>query len=350
MNASGKKPILILDQHFRTTEELFSDQTYAELQSLCHVIGGHNSPMDRETMLANLHTAKFLVAARPTLSRAELLSANKLDAIVEVSGTFGAGLDYATCFDNGIEVLSCAPGFQFTVAEMTVGLMLAGARGIITEHERFREGKERWLSDNPDSDFTLFDQDIGFIGFGAIARETVRLLAPFRVRVKVFDPWLAATNPELGHVRFCELNEVVSTTKCVVVAAIPTDENYQLLNKSLIAQMQTGTLVVLISRAHLVDFEALINAADQGRIRVATDVYPSEPVAPDNPIRQSTNVILSPHRAAAVDKGRHPIGEMIVHDIRNVINLEPERKLQRATADRVNHIIRAPNVARTGGQ
>lgn len=339
------KPTLILDQYFRTIEELFSDKSYSELHSLCNVIGGGNMPMSRGVILANLPTASFYIAAQPTLSKEELLSAKKLQAIIEVSGTFWTGLDYSTCFEREIEVMSCAPGFQFSVAEMTLGLMLCGARGIVNEHERFRDGLENWLDDNSATDFTLYEQDIGFIGYGSIARETVRLLAPFRPRIKVFDPWLAASTPDLPNVTFCELDELVTQSRCIVVAAIPTDENYKLLNKTLIEQMQSGTLVVLISRSHLVDFDALIRASNQGHIRVATDVFPIEPVVLNAPIRQSTNIILSPHRAAAVSKGRHPIGEMIVHDIRNILNNETARKLQRATPEHVDHITRAPSVA-----
>lgn len=344
----ANKPTLILDQHFRTVDELFSKQSYAELRSLCRVIGGQDSPIERKEIVGNLPDADFIVAARPELNREDLSSARKLRAIIEVSGTFQSGLDYSTCFNRDIEVLSCAPGFQYSVAEMTLGLMLAGARGIVSEHQLFQNGREHWLNDNPDTDFTLYRQHVGFIGFGSIARETVRLLAPFQPNVKAFDPWLADTNPNIPDVTFCSLDELVSTSRCIVVAAIPTDENYQLLDKALIKEMRKGTLVVLISRSHLVDFDALIDASNLGHIRVATDVFPSEPISDDDPIRESSNVILSPHRAAAVPGGRHPIGEMIVHDINNILTSNPTRKLQAATPGRVEHIVRAPGVAQTG--
>lgn len=333
-----------MDQHFRQIEELFSQSAYATLNEMCDIAGGVNWPMPREAFLAGLPEVEYVVAAKPELTREDIAAAPSLKAVIEVSGTFQTGLDYEACFERGIEVLSCAPGFRFSVAEMTLGLMLAGARGIVEEHERFRAGSERWMADNVGTDFTLYGQSIGFVGYGSIASETARLLAPFSPRIKAFDPWLQAR----GHhddISFCELEEVLTTCRCVVVAATPTEENYHLVSRNLIRKMPQGTLVVVISRAHLVDFEALSEAAEAGRIRIASDVFPHEPVAKHDPLRKTDNAIWSPHRAAAVAGGRHAIGDMIVHDINAIQTGQPERQLQAASLQTVQKIIRAPLVA-----
>ena len=339
------KPLLIMDQHFRQVEELFRPSAFETLGGLCRVQGGVNWQMAREDFLSHLPDAEFVVAAKPELDRTEIDAAKKLRAVIEVSGTFQMGLDYDACFERGIEVLSCAPGFRYSVAEMTLGLILAGARGIVDEHERFRHGSERWFHDNAGTDFSLYGQSIGFVGYGSIARECARLLDPFAPRIKAFDPWLRAAGADFGSVEFCDLEEVVTASRCVVVAAAPTEENYQLVSRSLIGKMPKGTLVIVISRAHLVDFEALVEAADEGRIRVASDVFPHEPVPKRDPIRQAENVIWSPHRAAAVEGGRHPIGDMILHDIQAMMCGSPDRQLQPASLETVRKIIRAPLAA-----
>ena len=173
------KPLLIMDQHFRQVEELFRPSAFLDLGALCDIHGGVNWPMARADFLARLPDADFVVAAQPALDREDLDRAPNLKAVIEVSGTFQTGLDYDACFERGIEVLSCAPGFQQSVAEMALGLMIAGGRGIVDEHERFRAGSERWFNDNIGTDFSLYGQRIGFVGFGSIAQECVRLLAPF---------------------------------------------------------------------------------------------------------------------------------------------------------------------------
>ena len=324
------KPVLILDQYFRLVDELFSAETWRGLNETCEVVGGVDAEMPRDAFLAALPGASFVVAAHPALGAEEIAGAPKLKAVIEVSGAFQQGLDYGACFAHGIDVLSCAPGFRFAVAEMALGMILAGARGLVTEHEGFRNGTERWLADNAETDFTLFGQSVGFVGYGMIARETHRLLAPFQPKVTAHDPWLKA-----AEVPLVALETVLTSSRVVVITASPTAENRAMISAELVRRIPDNTLVVLVSRAHCVDFEALTAAALEGRIRLATDVYPDEPLAADHPIRRAPNVILSPHRAAAVDGGRRPIGDAILHDLRAILAGSDARDLKRADPRRV---------------
>ena len=71
------------------------------------------------------------------------------------------------------------------------------------------------------------------------------------------------------------MEEVLTGCRCVVIAAVPTCENHRLVSRDLIERIPRGTLIVVISRSHLVDFDALVEAADAGRIRLASDVFPA---------------------------------------------------------------------------
>ncbi|MEM8728688.1 MAG: NAD(P)-dependent oxidoreductase [Pseudomonadota bacterium] len=332
------KPVLILDNHFRRRDELFRDDTYDALCAVCSVHGGAAHPMPRQTIADLLPEAAFYVAAQPVLTAQDIAGAPRLKATIEVSGAFRDGLDYGACFQSGIEVLSCSPGFRHAVAEMTLAMMLAGGRGLVEEHEAFRTGTERWLDDRDDTDFSLYGQRIGFIGFGQIARETTRLLAPFAPQIKACDPYVATAPPG---VEMTDLETLVSTCRVIVVAAVPSEDTRGLLSADLIARLRPGALVLLISRAWCADFPALIAAAEAGRIRVATDVFPDEPLPAADPLRRSRNVILSPHRAAAVPGGRHLIGDMIVHDVRAILTGSPDRQLKRAEPGMVQGLVAA---------
>lgn len=332
------KPLLILDNHFRSKAELFSNDTFGALEQLCEVVGGRDAPMPREEVLSLLPKAQFYVASRPELNAAELASAPNLKATIEVAGAFRDGLDYAGCFERGVEVLSCSPGFRNAVAEMALAMMLAGGRGLVSQHEAFRTGEEAWLDDRDDTDFTLYGQSVGFIGYGQISRETHRLMAPFSPQVMAYDPYLTNTGTDA---QLTDLATLVRSCRIVVLAAVPSEETRGLLDADLIKQLQPGALVVVISRAWCADFPALMAAAEAGRIQVATDVFPAEPLAADDPLRQAQNVILSPHRAAAVPGGRHLIGDMILHDVRAMIGGRPERQLKAADSAQVAGLVSA---------
>lgn len=127
-----------------------------------------------------------------------------------------------------------------------------------------------------------------------------------------------------------------------MVAAVPSEDTRGLLSAKLIARLQPGALVVLISRARCVDFPALIGAANAGRIQVATDVFPDEPISGQDPLRTARNVVLSPRRAAAVPGGRHLIGDMILHDVAAILDGRPERDLKRADPALLESLVAAP--------
>ncbi|MEM1237832.1 MAG: NAD(P)-dependent oxidoreductase [Pseudomonadota bacterium] len=332
------KPLLILDNHFRTKAELFRDDTFAALEELCEIEGGQDRPMARDRIEALLPEAAFYAASQPVLSAADLERAPKLKATIEVAGAFRDGLDYDACFAREVEVLSCSPGFRNSVAEMAVAMMLAGGRGLVEEHEAFRTGSERWLDDRDGSDFSLYRQSVGFIGYGQISRETHRLIAPFAPEVMAYDPYLKETGTDA---ELTDLASLVRKCRVVVLAAVPSEDTRGLLSAELIDQLQPGALVVVISRAWCADFPALIRAAAEGRIKVATDVYPSEPLDGADPLRNSRNVILSPHRAAAVPGGRQLIGDMILHDIRAILAGRPQRELKPAHPEMVAGLVSA---------
>ena len=162
-----------------------------------------------------------------------------------------------------------------------------------------------------------------------------------------FDPWLPADVAGRHGLELAPLDVVLERSRCLFVTAVPTAENYHLLNDEKLALMPDGSLMVLLSRAHLVDFSALRKAVASGRIRAALDVFPNEPAGPADPIRREPHVILSPHRAAAVSGGRQLIGEMILNDIRNWGAGNEARQLSKADIRRTNLLAGVGDAATT---
>ena len=330
-----KKPTVILDPDWRQMDELFSPSAKARLFATYVVVWGRDAKIEDAVLEAALPKADILIAATPKVDAKVLERAPKLRAIIEVSGSFPDTIDYAGCHERGIEVLTCAPGFRQSVAEMGLAMALAGARGLFNEHEAFRTGDEHWLADNADTDFSLFGADIGFIGFGQIAQEIARLMSPFAPTIRAYDPWLPDAIAQSHSAKLLGLDDVLKASRCVFMTATPTAENYHLLNAANIALMPKGALLILLSRAHLVDFEALVAAVSANKIRAAVDVFPSEPVAKNDPIRTLPNAVLSPHRAAAVSGGRQLIGEMILADLDAIFSDTPGRRLGVADVNRI---------------
>jgi phosphoglycerate dehydrogenase-like enzyme len=333
-----EKPVAILDPQWRRIDELFTREDFQKLGEVCELVWGRDGHMPISMFDENIGRARFYLAANPLIDSSRVAAAHKLQAIIELYGAFPDTVDYSACFSRGIEVLSTGPGMRNSVAEMAIAMALAGARGLVQEHENFRRGTENWFSDNDATDFSLYGADVGFVGFGQIARECTRLLAPFAPNVTAYDPWV---DPELAKdygVRLVSLDEVARTSRCLFVTAAPTRSNRGMLDATTIEKLPHRALVVVVSRAHVVDSAALLDAVRAGKVRAAIDVHPVEPPLLDDPVRTLPDVILSPHRAAAVEHGRQLMGHLIVEDIGRMMEGLPPANLARARAETIHEL------------
>jgi len=329
------KSVVVIDPDWRRMDELFSPSAQSALRERYDVIWGQDGSIPSDVLAQALPEAEVLIAATPRIDADTLRRAPNLRTVIEVSGAFPDSIDYQACLDAGIEVLSCAPGFRRSVAEMGLAMALAGARGLVDEHEAFREGQEHWLADREDTDFSLFGVDVGFVGFGQIAQEITRLMAPFAPITRAYDPWLPKAVADGFQVELCSLDQVMSQSRCLFVTAAPSSENHHLIDRVQLKQLPQNALLIVLSRAHLVDFAALKSELASGRIRACIDVFPHEPVAQDDSLRRQSNVVLSPHRAAAVAGGRQLIGDMILSDLESIRLGAPERNLSAARLETI---------------
>ena len=228
---------------------------------------------------------------------------------------------------------------------MALALALASSRDVVAEDRAVRAGEERWLS-SADSlgTFLLTGKRIGFVGFGNIGRRLRALLEPFGCDLCAYDPWLTDAYLKDERVEPSGLEQLLETSRVIFVLATPTSENRALLSRELLELVQADAVLVLVSRAHVVDFDALTELVLEGRFRAAIDVYPEEPLAPDHPIRTAPGVVLSPHRAGLVQEALWEIGRRVVDDLEALVNGLPPRRLQVAEPELATRYVRTTQV------
>lgn len=326
---TATKSVVIVDPHFRKIAEIFSSADLTRLHDLVEVVWGKDDPMPLEEARQALSRAVAVVCATWRYEDA-LYHAPELRAILTVSGGFPLDFDYDYCFANQIQALTAAPAFARSVAEMALGMALACCRDIVAGDRAMRAGNEQWLHAGNEGTFLLYGKPVGFIGFGSLAQALRPLLEPFGCSISVYDPWLGSGYLRSQGVKPMELAQLLETSQVIFVLAVPSSENRSLLSRELLERIQPGAVLVLISRAHLVDFEALTELVLAGRFKAAIDVFPNEPLAPDHPIRQAPGALLSAHRAGSVKEGLWEIGQMVVDDLEVIIRGLPPRRMQAA--------------------
>jgi phosphoglycerate dehydrogenase-like enzyme len=323
------KPVVIVDPHYRKMAEIFSTADLARLHELVEVVWGRDEPMPLDDARATLPEATAVLCSNWTYGDA-LAEATGLRAVIGVSGAFPRDLDYNACFDRGIRVLSSAPAFGPQVAEMALGMALAASREIVAGDALMRTGDEKWLHAGNETTFLLYGQPVGFIGYGNLGRCLRPLLAPFGCPISVYDPWLGDGYLRSQGIEPLALPRLLESSKVIFALATPTVENRALLTRDLLERIQPGVVLVLISRAHVVDFDALTELVLANRFKAAIDVFPVEPLPASHPIRRAPNAVLSAHRAGSVAEGLWEIGRMAVDDLEALAKGLPPQRLQLA--------------------
>ncbi len=304
---------VLYDPDPRKTDHIFSAEKLALFRS-GHLVTEWQGE-DRDAFYARyLPTTDILISQQP-MGRDRLDMAANLRVIFNVETNFLPNIDYEECFRRGIHVLTPGAVFALPVAEMALGMALSLARNIHGEHAAFQQGQEKWLFAGNRQSELLSGSTVGFVGFGDLGRSLHHLLAPFSVRVQVYDPWLPDGHLLRLGVQPAPFETVMRENRFVFVMAAITTENAHLINADALALMQPGAMLLLMSRAAAADFGALCEAARAGRIRVATDVFPVEPAPQDDPIRQVPNILFSPHRAGALPLALREIGERVLEDM-----------------------------------
>ena len=128
----------------------------------------------------------------------------------------------------------------------------------------------------------------------------------------------------------------------VFVVAAVTGENQGFLGAAALARMRPGAALVLLSRADVVDFEALMAAVRAGRIVAASDVFPEEPLPAGHPVRSLPGFLRSAHRAGALDVAFRRMGDMLLEDMALLDRGLPPLRCKRAERETVGRMRSRP--------
>jgi phosphoglycerate dehydrogenase-like enzyme len=336
------EPIILLDPHPRRVGSIFDEATRKRLESLGRVIWHDGSPAPAEHIDRYLAETVAIIGQTP-LDRARLDRAPLLKAVFNVESNFLPNIDYAECHRRDIPVLSTAPVFARPVAEMALGMAISLARRIHEADAAIRAGRETLYGegDNHDS-ILLHDRTMAVVGCGNVGRALLPLLRPFSRKILVCDPWIDASGLRAMDVIPATLEECFRESAVVFLAAAVTTENSGRIGSSYFQLMRPGGIVILASRAGIVNFDELLDAAACGRIRAGIDVWPDEPIPVNHRARTTPNTLLQAHRAGNIPEIWPLMGELVVGDLEDLLRGLPPRRCQRANLETVAKLRSKP--------
>jgi phosphoglycerate dehydrogenase-like enzyme len=236
----------------------------------------------------------------PELTRRVFAGAPGLQLVGVRGDRFGKGVDLDAAAEFGVRVVDTDNiASSQPVAEWVLALMLVCLRNGGAVYRQMMAGTEKWAN-TPTEGFVsgeLTGRRVGLVGCGHVGQRLVELLAPFRVDLRVSDPYLdEEVAGRLGIVRD-GLDSVLGHAEILVVQVPHTPKTEKMIGPRQLGLLRKGAILINCCRGPVVDQEALIRKIQADELIVGLDVFDPEPLPKDSVLRSLPNAFISPHIA-----------------------------------------------------
>src|SRR5215218_9790013 len=251
----------------------------------------HDHVADEDDVVARLDAFDIVVAMRErTPFPRSLLSRLPNLKLLVTTGARNKSIDLDAATDLGITV--CGTGNLPTPAvELTWALILAAVRNVPQEDAGMRAGGWQHTVGGDLAGGTL-----GVIGLGRLGERVARIGQAFGMDVVAWSQNLSDERAAEVGVRRVDKDELLATSDVVTIHVVLSDRTHGLIGARELSLMKHTAVLVNTSRGPIVDEEALIDAVRHGSIGGAgLDVYDTEPLPVDHPLRELRRVVLTPH-------------------------------------------------------
>ena len=257
--------------------------------------------INKDDLKKEIHEYDGIVVRSRTKLTAEILDqASKLKVI----GRAGVGLDNIDLLkakEMNIKVFNTPEAPSISVAELSLGLMLALARNISHADRTMHRGewnKSQYLG------FTLKGKKLGLVGYGNIAKELASIAIALGMTVGVYSRFskgqIAIDEAKaVGCSIYPTIEDLLKEVQIVSLHLPSTPQTDNILNKTRIKLMRKDAIIINTARGSLIDENALLNALKSKQIAgAALDVYREEPLKDRRLVEYDENLILTPHIAS----------------------------------------------------
>ncbi len=274
-------------------------------EELAHVIGEYDA---------------LIVRSGTRVTREVLAAASRLKVIARAGvGVDNIDVDAATEF--GILVVNAPTGNIIAAAEHTLALLMALARRVPHAHMSMVQGewdRKRFLG------VEIREKTLGLIGLGRVASEVARRVQGLEMRVLAYDPYVSENHARKVGATLLPLDEVLAQADFLSLHLPLTPETRHFLNRERIARMKQGAYIINTSRGGVIDEEALLDALDAGHLAGAgLDVFSTEPLPADHPLRRHPKVVLTPHIGGSTQEAQARVATDAAEQVIAVLQGKP---------------------------
>ncbi len=304
--------VLITDE---VDEELISELTLRGFKVI------YRPGISREDLLHEIQSCDVLVVRSRTKVTRDIIDAASNLKVIARAGVGIDNIDVEYAKIRGIAVINAPEGPTESVAELTIGLMIAAARMIPLYDRLVKEGK--WPKGML-LGTELYGKTLGIVGLGRIGSRVAELAKAFGMKVLAYD--IADVKEKARKLNIdlvSSLEELLPKCDFVSLHVPLTPETYHMISRREFDLMKDGVVIINTSRGSVIDTKALLDALKSGKVAAAAlDVLEHEPPREEWELEliRHPRVIVTPHIGAETIEARKRIARIVAEKIYRVLN------------------------------
>lgn len=257
-----------------------------------------------ETLRRQLADAEIVVATKGAIIDDSVLDAAPNIRIIAAPTAGFDWIDVDAATRRGIPVIANIGAAAEAVAEFALASILSFTRRIPAANRDLHDGvdfatvRDRYSRSDQRVGIDLTESTVAIVGLGNIGLKSAELISVLRPAAIIgYDPFISEERARaVGVELVSDLHDLAARADIIVLHVPLTPATTRLVDAAFLEAMKPTALLVNVSRGEVVDEPALVSALEEGRIVGAClDVFETEPLAVDSPLRGFDNVILTPH-------------------------------------------------------
>jgi D-3-phosphoglycerate dehydrogenase len=269
-----------------------------------------------DELIADLSHYHGLIVRSRTKVTAKVIEAG---ASLKVIGRAGVGvdnIDVGAAVARGVAIVNSPLAATVSVAELTLGLILAMAREIPRADAAMKKGE--WLKSGLIG-AELYQKTLGLVAVGRIGAAVAGRAGAFGMRVIACDPFLSPDDIRQRQAHPTTLDELLSNSDYISIHTPLTAQTKNLIGVEAFAKMKKGVRIICAARGGVVDEAALLEALESGKVAgAALDVFATEPPGV-TPLVSHPKVICTPHMGAQTTEAQNRASVDIAEDVLAVL-------------------------------
>ena len=265
-----------------------------------------NTGLNETELLKIIPNFDVIAVRSATKVNQNILSAAENLKLVVRAGVGLDNVDLQSAEQKGVIVKNTPNATSSTVAELVLGLMLSLTRHIPFADQKMKEGT--WAKKEC-AGSELFGKTLGILGLGRIGCEVAKRAHAFGMNLIAHDPFIDTIPVDGTSLELVSFDALLSNSNIITLHLGFSDQTKNLLSTTQFEQMKTGSYLVNCARGGIVDEMAAYEALSSGKLAgAAFDVFAEEPLK-DSPLKNLSNVILTPHIGASSKEGQDRAGD-----------------------------------------